>query len=219
MQNGQKPPQKREAPSKMAQKDKLHSVELYLPNDEEIMAEQLDCLEKLYDFNATRPHQLEKRERLLKEMFAEIGDNCYIEPPLHSNWGGHHVHFGKNVYANFNLTLVDDTHIYVGDYTMIAPNVTLATAGHPIYPPLREKAYQYNAPVHIGRNCWIGAGVLVMPGVTIGDNTVIGAGSVVTKDIPSDVVAVGNPCRVLRPIGEKDKEYYFKNKKMPTEAL
>lgn len=191
---------------------KLHSGELYLPCDEEIMKEQLKCMEKLYDFNNTRPLELDKRENLLKEMFAEIGDGCYIEPPFHSNWGGRHVHFGKNVYANFNLTLVDDTHIYVGDYTMFGPNVTVATAGHPILPELREKAYQYNAPIKIGKNCWIGAGVIIVPGVTIGDNTVIGAGSVVTKDIPSNVVAVGNPCRVLREIDEHDKKYYFKDK-------
>lgn len=97
---------------------------------------------------------------------------------------------------------------------MFGPNVTIATAGHPIYPPLREKAYQYNASVKIGKNCWLGAGVIVVPGVTIGDNTVIGAGSVVTKDIPGNVVAVGNPCRVLREINEHDKEYYFKDRKI-----
>ena len=198
----------------MSEFDKLHSGELYLPGDEEIMKEQLKCLEKLYDFNNTRPSESDKREALLKEMFAEIGNNCYIEPPLHSNWGGRHVHFGNNVYANFNLTLVDDTHIYVGDYTMFGPNVTVATAGHPILPELREKVYQYNMPVTIGRNCWIGAGVIIVPGVTIGDNTVIGAGSVVTKDIPSNVVAVGNPCRVLREINEQDKKYYFKDKEI-----
>lgn len=198
----------------MSNYDKLHSGELYLPGDEEIMKEQLICLEKLYDFNNTRPFELDKRESLLREMFAEIGNDCYIEPPLHSNWGGKHVHFGKNVYANFNLTLVDDTHIYVGDYTMFGPNVTVATAGHPILPELREKAYQYNAPVKIGKNCWIGAGAVIVPGVTIGDNTVIGAGSIVTKDIPSNVVAVGNPCRVLREINEHDKKYYFKNREI-----
>lgn len=187
-------------------KDKLHSGEIYYPNDDSIMKEQTLCLEKLYDYNATRPLEGEKREKLLKEMFAEIGEGCYIEPPLHSNWGGHHVHFGKNVYANFNLTLVDDTHIYVGDYTMLGPNVTLATAGHPIAPELREKGYQFNMPIHIGKNCWLGAGVIVLPGVTIGDNTVIGAGSVVTKDIPSNVVAVGNPCRVMREVSERDRE-------------
>lgn len=195
-------------------KEKLHTGEIYYPSGDEIMTEQLACLDKLYDFNLTRPTELDKRAKMLKEMFAEIGDDCYIEPPLRSNWGGHHVHFGNSVYANFNLTLVDDTHIYVGDYTMIGPNVTIATAGHPILPELREKAYQFNQPVHIGRNCWLGAGVIVLPGVTIGDNSVIGAGSIVTKDIPANVVAVGNPCRVLREINEHDREYYFRDKKI-----
>lgn len=192
-------------------KDSLHNSSMYLPGDTELAERQTLCLERLYDFNQTRPSEIEKREALLKEMFAVIGENCYIEPPLHANWGGNHVHFGKNVYANFNLTLVDDTHIYVGDYTMIGPNVTIATAGHPILPELREKAYQFNVPVTIGRNCWIGAGAILLPGVTVGDNTVIGAGSIVTKDIPSNVVAVGNPCRVLREINDHDKEFYFKN--------
>lgn len=198
----------------MSMKEKMHTCDLYLPGDEEIMREQTLCMEKLYDFNATRPLEWDKRSRLLKEMFAEIGEGCYIEPPLHANWGGHHVHFGKNVYANFNLTLVDDTHIYVGDYTMFGPNVTVATAGHPILPELRQQGYQYNASVHIGRNCWIGAGVVIVPGVTIGDNVVVGAGSIVTKDLPDNVVAVGNPCKVLREVNEHDKEYYFKEKKI-----
>ncbi len=129
------------------------------------------------------------------------------------------MHFGDNVYANFGLTMVDDTHIYVGDHTMFGPNVTVASAEHPVLPELREKAYQFNMPVHIGKNCWIGAGAVIVPGVTIGDNTVIGAGSVVTKDIPADVVAVGNPCRVLREIGEKDREYYYKQRRIDFEKL
>ena len=152
-------------------------------------------------------------------MFAEFGENSYSEPPLRANWGGPFVHFGKNIYANYNLTLVDDTHIYVGDYTMFGPNVTIATAGHPILPELRQQGYQYNAPVHIGKNCWIGAGALIMPGITIGDNVVIGAGSVVTRDIPSNVVAVGNPCKVMREIAEKDRTYYFKDMKIDPELL
>lgn len=187
---------------------------LYIPYDPEILKKQFDCLEKLYDFNQTRPHDLELRQTLLKDMFAEIGEGCYIEPPLHANFGGHHVHFGNNVYANFNLTLVDDGHIYVGDKTMIGPNVTIATAGHPIQPTLRYLEMQYNIDVHIGKNVWIGAGSVILPGVTIGDNTVIGAGSIVTKDIPSNVVAVGNPCHVMRDIGEHDREYYFRSRKI-----
>lgn len=195
-------------------REKMHTGDLYLSADEDLVAEQLTFLEKLYDFNATRPLEQEKRAELLKGMFAEIGEDCYIEPPLHSNWGGKHVHFGKGVYANFNLTMVDDTHIFVGDHTMIGPNVVLATAGHPILPELRPDAYQFNLPIHIGKNCWLGAGVIVLPGITIGDNSVIGAGSIVTKDIPANVVAVGNPCRVLREINDYDKEYYYKNRKI-----
>lgn len=195
-------------------KEKMHTGELYLPGDEEIIKEQFDCLELLYDYNATRPKEQEKRQELLKKMFAEIGTDCYIEPPLHANFGGKHVHFGKNVYVNFNLTLVDDTHIYVGDYTMIGPNVTIATAGHPLLPELRRQGYQYNKSIRIGRNCWIGAGAVIVPGVHIGDNAVIGAGSIVTKDIPSDVVAVGNPCKVLREIDEAEIERLKKIEKI-----
>lgn len=192
----------------------LHSGKIYNPNDPELMNRQMKYVELLYDYNATRPSQMEQREALLRQMLAEAGKGCYIEPPFYANWSGHHVHFGNYVYANFGLTCVDDTHIYVGDCVMFGPHVTLATANHPILPELREKAYQYNKPIHIGRNCWIGSGVVVVPGVTIGENTVIGAGSVVTKDIPANVVAVGNPCRVLRPISEHDREYFYKNEKI-----
>lgn len=199
--------------------DRMHTGELYLPNDGSIVTEQVKCLDKLYDYNMTRPSEQQRREELLREMLAESGEGCYIEPPFHANWGGKHVHFGNYVYANFNLTLVDDTHIYVGDYTMFGPNVTVATAGHPILPELREKVYQYNAPVHIGRNCWIGAGAIILPGITIGDNTVVGAGSVVTKDLPPNVIAAGNPCKVMRWIGQRDKEFYFKGKKINWMAI
>lgn len=203
----------------MENKDRMFTGDLYLPNDAAITEEQNACLELLYTFNQTRPSEQEKRNQLLKQMFAEIGENCYIEPPFHANFGGKHVHFGKNVYANFNLTMVDDGHIYVGDYTMFAPGVIVATAGHPILPELRETVYQYNMPVHIGKNCWIGAGAIILPGVTIGDQVVVGAGSVVTKDLPSNVVAVGNPCRVIREINEHDRIYYFKNRKIDWDTL
>ena len=188
----------------MSEKDKQHTGEVYFPGDPEILEEQIQYQEKLYDYNQTRPSEQEKRTNLLKEMFAEIGENCYIEPPFRANFGGHHCHFGKNIYVNYNLTAVDDTHIYVGDNTMIAPNVILASAAHPLDPEERRKGYQYNQPVHIGKNCWLGAGVIVVPGVSIGDDTVIGAGSVVTKDIPSGVVAVGNPCRVIKEIKREE---------------
>ena len=197
-------------------KRKVHSTELYFESSE-FLGEQKECLELLYDFHRTRPSEYSKRQALLKKMLAEMGEGCYIEPPFRSNWGGKFVHFGNHVYANFNLTMVDDTHIYVGDGTLFGPNVTVATAGHPIDPAIRATGCQFAAPVKIGKCCWIGAGSIILPGVTIGDGTVIGAGSVVTRDIPANVVAVGNPCRVLRPIGERDREYYFKDLKIPEE--
>lgn len=136
----------------------MHTGELYYPNEESIFDEQLKKLDLLYEFNSTRPTEQKRRQALMKEMFAEVGENCYLEPPFHANWGGAHIHLGDSIYANFNFTAVDDSHIYIGSHTMIGPNVTVATAGHPIRPELREKAYQFNMPVRIGENCWIGAG-------------------------------------------------------------
>lgn len=190
------------------------SGKLYIADTPEVAKLQQSCLDRLYDYNHTRPTESERRKELLKEMFAEIGEGCYIEPPLHANWGGRFVKMGKNVYANFGLTLVDDGEIVIGDGCMFAPNVVIATAGHPIDPTLRAQVYQYNQAVKIGNNVWIGAGAIILPGVTIGDNTVIGTGSVVTRDIPANVVAVGNPCKVLREIGEYDKQYYFRDQRI-----
>lgn len=180
---------------------------------EELDKKLYDCKELLHDFNHSRPRETQFREEILRKVFAEVGENCYIEPPFHANWGCN-MHVGNNFYANFNLTVVDDADIFIGDSVMIAPNVVIATGTHPICPELREKVYQYNLPVRIGSRVWIGAGTLIMPGVTIGDDSVVGAGSVVTKDIPAGVVAVGNPCRVLREIGERDYEYYYKDRKI-----
>lgn len=198
--------------------DQLHNGELYKSMDDELLKVQFDCLNLLYEFNQTRPAEQDRRKALLREMLAECGEDCYIEPPFHANWGGRHLHFGKMVYANFNLTVVDDTHIYVGDYTKFGPNVVLATAGHPLCPELREKGYQFNLPIRIGKRCWLGAGVIVVPGVSIGDGTVIGAGSVVTRDIPAGVLAVGNPCRVLRALDERDRKYYFRDREIDGEV-
>ncbi len=191
-------------------KRRMKSGKLYFCTDPEVAREQLACLDKLYDFNRTRPSEMAERMRLLGEILGDMGENCYVEPPLHANWGCN-THFGSNVYANFNLTLVDDNDIYIGDSVMFGPNVVVATAGHPVDAELRRRVGQYNLPVHIGNNVWIGAGAVILPGIRIGDNSVIGAGSVVTRDIPADVVAVGNPCRVLRPLSERDKKYYYRD--------
>ena len=179
----------------------------------ELNKKLFECKELIHDFNMSRPSEVEYRDKIIRKVFAEVGNNCYIDPPFHANWGCN-MHVGNNFYSNFNLTVVDDADIYIGDNVMIAPNVVIATGTHPICPKLREKGYQYNLPVHIGNRVWIGAGTIILPGVTIGDDSVIGAGSVVTKNIPSGVVAVGNPCRVLREINEHDYEYYQKDRKI-----
>ncbi|HHQ4320015.1 sugar O-acetyltransferase [Clostridium perfringens] len=198
-------------------KERMYGQKLYYCNDETLMNEQMKSLELLYDFNQTRPSEQDKRDKMLKKMFAEIGEDCYIEHPFHANWGGKNVHFGNGVYANFNLTMVDDCDIFVGNNVLFGPNVTVLAGTHPIHPELRSKQAQYNIPIHIGNNVWIGANSVILPGVNIGDNSVIGAGSVVTKDIPSNVVAVGNPCRVLREINENDMKYYYRDMKFDIE--
>lgn len=195
-------------------KQNMKNGKLYNGTDDGLVAEQLMYMDILYDFNHSRPNDMEKRNAILKKFLGSMGEGCYVEPPLHANWGKH-THFGRDVYANFGLTLVDDADIFVGDNVMFAPNVVVATAGHPIEPNLRRTGTQFNMSVHIADNVWIGAGAVILPGVHIGENSVIGAGSVVTKDIPANVVAVGNPCTVLRKIGEYDRTYYYKDEKIP----
>ncbi|MCM1054211.1 MAG: sugar O-acetyltransferase [Bacteroides sp.] len=201
----------------MTQKERMEAGLIYDPMDKEIIEDQAQVLELMYEFNMSRPSEQEKRADLLSKMLGSIGRECYIEPPLRANWAGKHLHLGNNVYINFNLTAVDDADIFIGDRVMIGPNVTIASANHPILPELRERGLQYNKSVSIGSNVWIGAGAIIVPGVTIGDNSVIGAGSVVTRDIPPNTVAVGNPCRVLREIGERDKTYFYKNERIDWE--
>lgn len=203
----------------MTQKERMEAGLIYDPFDKEIMDDQTPRLELMYEFNMSRPSELEKRAELLRKMLGKVGEGCYIEPPFRANWAGKHLYLGNDVYINFNLTIVDDADIFIGDKVMIGPNVTIATANHPIFPELRARSLQYNKSVKIGNNVWIGAGAIIVPGITIGDNSVIGAGSVVTKDIPANVVAVGTPCKVLREIGEREKTYFYKNEKIDWENL
>ena len=203
----------------MTQYERMVNGLLYDPRDAEVMNEQVPFQDRLWAFNQLKPSDADEKTAYMKEVFAECGDDCYIELPFHANWGGHHVHFGCGIYANSNLTMVDDGHIYVGDKVMFGPNVTVATANHPIDPELRARGLQYNKDVYIGENTWIGSGAVIVPGVRIGKNTVIGAGSVVTKDIPDNVVAVGNPCRVLREVSERDRDDFYKNERIDRENL
>ena len=203
----------------MTQYERMVRGLLYDPGDEEILAEQVPFQDRLWEFNRLKPSELEAKQRYMREVFAECGDNCYIELPLHANWGGRHVHFGSGIYANSGLTLVDDGHIYVGDKVMFGPNVTVATANHPLDAELRSRGLQYNKDVYIGENAWIGANVVIVPGVRIGKNSIIGAGSVVTKDIPDDALAAGVPCRVLRAVGEHDRVFFYKDERIDWEEL
>ncbi|WP_373842592.1 sugar O-acetyltransferase [Limosilactobacillus sp.] len=200
-------------------KHQLHDQQIYFPNDPAILKTQVQAQLPMYEYNRTLPTEGAKRQQLLKKMLGRVGKDCFLEPPFHANWGGRHVMLGDGVYANFNLTVVDDTYVYIGDRTMMGPNVTLASANHPILPELRRQGAQYNLPIHIGKNCWLGAGVIVVPGVTIGDNTVVGAGAVVTKDLPANVVAVGIPARVQRPINDHDRKYYHGQRKIDPKLL
>ena len=186
----------------------MTSGRLFCYNDPSIAQEQLKRLDLVFAYNQLKPSQQQQKQEMLKAMFAEIGEDCYLETPFYSEWAGKFCRFGKGIYANYNFMLVDDGEITVGDYTMFGPNVTLCTATHPISPTWRLHHAQYNPSIHIGRNVWIGASCIVLPGVTIGDNTVIGAGSLVTKDIPANVVAYGSPCKVVRPITEEDEKFY-----------
>ncbi|MBP3489701.1 MAG: sugar O-acetyltransferase [Roseburia sp.] len=186
----------------------------YCYDDPALLGDQHIYQNKMVEYNNTLPTETETRQKLFGEVFAEIGKDCTVETPLNANWGCKHVHLGNGIYINSNVTFVDDGHIYIGDNCLIAPNVVFSTSGHPILPILRENHYVYNLPIHVGKNVWIGSGVQIMPGITIGDNSVIGAGSVVTSDIPDNVVAYGVPCKVIREIGEKDRKYYYKDKKL-----
>lgn len=203
----------------MKQYERMKKGLIYDPADKEITDEQYVLLDKLWEFNRLKPSEIEKKTKYMKETFAECGDGCYIETPFYANWGGSRVHFGDSVYANFNLTVVDDGDVYAGDGVMFGPNVTIASASHPVEPSLRERKLQYNKTVRVGKNAWIGANSVILPGVTIGENSVVGAGSVVTKDVPPNSVAAGNPCRVLREIGERDKRFFYKDEEIDWDEI
>ncbi|QMA43649.1 galactoside O-acetyltransferase [Citrobacter freundii] len=197
----------------MSIRDRIKAGKLFTDMGEGLPQERLRGKELMYEFNHTRPSEVEKRERLIREMFATVGENAWIEPPIYFSYGSN-IHIGKNFYANFNFTIVDDYTVTIGDNVLIAPNVTITVTGHPVHHELRKSGEKFSFPVTLGNNVWIGSNVVINPGITIGDNSVIGAGSVVTKNIPPDVVAVGVPCRVIRNINERDREYYYQNYKV-----
>jgi galactoside O-acetyltransferase len=191
---------------------RMNAGELYVDYGEgleQLEAERTHGKELLYDFNHTRPGDTAGRARLLRELLGSLGKDAWIEPPFFASYGSH-IHIGDAFYANFNLVVVDDGDVHIGDRVMFGPNVTISTTGHPVEPALRVGGAQFSVPVHIEDDVWIGGNVSVMPGVTVGAGSVIGAGSVVTRDIPARVVAAGAPCRVLRPIGPEDRQFSFR---------
>lgn len=190
--------------------ERMESGKLFYAGDPELSRAKLRCKELLYDFNHARPSQAREMLALLGQLLGAVGEGCWIEPPLYVNWGSR-IALGDHVYANTGLTVIDDTFVTIGSHVMLGPRVTISAASHPVDPELRRQAYQYDLPVVLEENVWVGAGATILPGVTIGKNSVIGAGSVVDRDIPPDVVAAGVPCRVLREIGPRDREYYHKD--------
>jgi galactoside O-acetyltransferase len=163
-----------------------------------------------YDINRLHPDDIKGRFTLMKQLFGSMGDHVWMEPPIYMYYGSN-TNLGDYIYINFGLTVVDDYKVTIGNYVMFGPNVTIAVTNHPVHPDKRREGGMYALPVVIEDDAWIGGGAIIAPGVTIGKGSVIGAGSVVTKDIPANVIAVGNPCKVLREITERDREYYYKD--------
>lgn len=193
-----------------SEKQKMLEGLPYKAMDDELVNDRLHIRELIFEFNNLHPADSEQRIQIIKKSFGGTGRKIYIEPPFHCDYG-YNIFAGESFYANFNLTILDCAKVTIGNNVLIAPNVSLFTAGHPLHPSSRANELEYAFPITIGDNVWIGGNVVINPGIKIGDNTVIGSGSVVTKDIPSLVIAAGNPCRVIRNITEEDKKYYFKN--------
>lgn len=184
----------------MTEKEKMLAGEIYNANyDEELIKERIEVKDKCFEYNNIKPSNIEGRTKLLKEILGKYKETFYIEQPFICDYG-YNIEIGKNFYANHNLVILDGNKVKFGDNVFVAPNCAFYTAGHPLDYKERNKELEYAKPIKVGNNVWIGGNVTVLPGVSIGDNVVIGAGSVVTKDISSNVIAVGNPCRVIKEI-------------------
>lgn len=192
-----------------------HGMAYY--SDESIVAEQLVTKRLIREYNFLMPFEVEKGIECLNKAGIIHGENVYFEPPFHCEYGKH-IKVGENFYANIGCIMLDVAQITIGKNVLFGPNVSIYTAGHPIHYESRMSGYEYGVPVAIGDNVWIGGNCVILPGVKIGSNTVIGAGSIVTKEIPDNVLVAGNPCKVIREITTEDKAYYFKNKKFDDEV-
>lgn len=194
----------------MNQKDRMLAGLPYKAWLDGLEEERIENKKKIYEYNYCRPEESQKIDNLIRGILGKAGVDVHIEAPFHCDYGKN-IEVGDYFFANYNCTILDVGKVVIGDNVQFAPNVSLYTAGHPIHPDSRNSGYEYGIGITIGDNVWLGGNVVVNPGVHIGNNAVIGSGSVVTKDIPDNVIAVGNPCKVVREITEEDRKYYYKN--------
>jgi len=196
----------------MTQKERMLAGLPYKAWLDGLSEERMENKKRIYRYNHLAPDDVEEQDRLIKQILGKTGERVHIEAPFHCDYG-YNIEVGEEFFANYNFTVLDVGKVKIGKNAQIAPNVSIYTAGHPIHPDSRNSGYEYGIDITIGDNVWIGGSVSIMPGVTIGNNVVIGGGSVVTKDIPDNVIAVGNPCKVIREITDADRDYYYKDRK------
>jgi len=195
-----------------SEKEKMLSGRPYRASVIELEKERQRSRLLIHQYNQLLPGETFQQQRILSELLGTVGKKLVIEPPFRCDYG-YNIHVGENFYANFNLVILDCAEVTIGKNALIGPDVGIYTAGHPVHPELRDQEYEFALPVKIGDSVWIGGHVVINPGVTVGDHVVVGSGSVVTKDIPPGVIAIGNPCRVIRKITEEDRKYYYKTLK------
>lgn len=200
----------------MNQKERMLANLPYKAWMDGLSEERMENKKRIFKYNNMDPGDTAGKDKLIKEILGKTGNTVCIESPFHCDYG-YNIEVGENFFANYNLVILDVGKVKIGDNAQIAPNVAIYTAGHPIHPDSRNSGYEYGIDITIGDNVWIGGNTCIMPGVTIGNNVVIGGGSVVTKDLPDNVIAVGNPCRIVREITEDDRDYYFKDRKFDVE--
>jgi maltose O-acetyltransferase len=193
-----------------SEKEKMLAGKPYRAHDLELEEERYRARLLIHQYNQLTPGETSLQQKIIRGLVGTCGEQFVIEAPFRCDYG-YNIHLGENFYSNFNLVILDCAEVRIGNNALIGPDVGIYTAGHPVHPDLRNQEYEFAFPVKIGNSVWIGGHVVINPGVTIGDNVVIGSGSVVTKDIPSGVIAMGNPCRVMREITEEDQKYYYKN--------
>jgi len=190
-----------------SQKEKMLAGDLYIAHDPELKKDNKKAKKLLREFNQTTEEQIPRRQEILKDLFKKVGNEPYIEPPFYTDYGCN-TEIGDGFYANYECIILDIANVKIGNDVLFGPRVGIYTAGHPIDAVIRNELFEYGKPIEIGNSVWVGGNTVFNPGVKVGNNVVIGSGSIVTKDIPDNVVAVGNPCKVLRKITDEDKKYW-----------